>query len=110
MRSSTSRAPAMPLPMTTRRLRIRFLDSSCTHLELRHPAHGVERVVGEPVRRTLARPVKWHEHRVGPDVAGDARLEDRRAAARAEHHALAVANPVAARLLWMHLHDRFGRA
>ena len=59
-------------PLFTHRFSIR----TRAHLEFRHAADGIERVVRQAIRRRLAGPVKRHEDRVRTDVGRDSRRED----------------------------------
>src|SRR5688572_7617275 len=85
--SATSLAPAIPLPITTRRslligFNVRYaLNPDRAHLEFRHAAYRVERVICHAVRGRLTWPVKRHEDGVGTNVGGDAARERRRPSA-----------------------------
>src|SRR5688572_27906717 len=108
-RSSTSLAPAIPFPMTTRRSLLIDVDACGAHFEFRHAADRVERVVRHAIRRRLAGPVKWHEHSVWTDVFRNAADESRRASPRSKHNRRTVGEPVTSRQLRMHLGNRCRR-
>src|SRR5215213_5920174 len=94
-RSSTTRAPAMPFPMTASRSLFIGPDADRAHLEFRHAADWIERVVRQPVCRPVTGPVKRHEYGVRTDVSGDPACERRRASPRSKNHFCAIYDSVA---------------
>ena len=97
----------MPLPMTTSRsLAIVFVNPRGADLELRHAAHGIQRVVRETVRRAISWPVKWHEDRVRTYVGRDFCGEGRGSSARANDDLRSVGQAMAPCLLRMDFRER----
>ena len=96
--------------MTTRRSLLIGVDSRGAHLELRHAADRIERVVRDAIGRRLAGPVKGNKNRVGTNVGRDAAGEDGRTAARSKNHTSAIGKAVTLREVRMNLGDWLRRS
>src|SRR6478672_9631817 len=88
--SSTARAPAIPLPITTKRclwviaFSLYLFHAHRADFEFRHFRDRIEGRISQQVDTGSVTPVKWHKHRVEPDRRRQSRMDDRYPAPRGQ--------------------------